>query len=128
MIYALLLFFCIVFFELSGLMDLRKEALAIVTRSRAAMRVMTAADMSDDDKEKFMRRESLGMLRTTGTFTLKFLGIIAVLYAAFLGVVALVPRLEQPLLDSFVSPSMILLLTAATVLYAWLRNAVVKQL
>lgn len=128
MIYGLLLLFCVGFLELFLLLDLRKEAVAIVARSREAVRVMVAKDMSDDNKEAFMRRASLSMLKTTATFTLKFLGILAALYATFLGVVALFPDLEQPLLDSFVSPPIILLLTIATVLYAWLRNAVLKQL
>jgi len=126
MVYVLLLLFCIVFFELFVRLDLRKDAMAIVTRSREAMRVMAAKDMSDDDKEAFMRRSSLAMFRTTGTFTLKFLGILVVLYAIFRGVVALLPDLERPLLDSFVSPLIIVLLTVATLLYAWLRNAVFK--
>ena len=113
MIYALLLLFCIVFLELFLLLDLRKEALAIVVRSREAVRVMVAKDLSDDDKEAFMRRESLAMLKATAMFTLKFLGIFAVLYAIFLGAVAIVPDLERPLLDSFVSPPIIVMLTIA---------------
>jgi hypothetical protein len=128
MIYALLLLFCVVFLELFVLLDLRKEAIAIVARSREAVRIMVAKDMSDDDKEAFMRRASLHMLKATATFTLKLLGMFAALYAIFLGVVALVPDLKRPLLDSLVSPPIILLLTIATVLYTWVRNAVLKQL
>jgi hypothetical protein len=128
MIYALLFPLCVVFLELFLLLDLRKEAIAIVARSREAVRVMVAKDISDDDKEVFMRRASLAMLKATATFTLKFLAIVAVLYAIFLAAVALIPDLEQPLLDSLVSPPIILLLTIATVSYAWVRNAVLKQL
>jgi hypothetical protein len=128
MIYALLFLFCVVFLELFLLLDLRKEAIAIVARSREAVRVMVAKDMSDDEKEAFMRRESLAMLKATAMFALKFLGIFAVLYAIFLGAVAVIPDLERPLLDSFVSPPIIVILTIATVLYAWARNAVLKQL
>ena len=128
MIYGLLFLFCVVFLEFFLLLDLRKGAIAIAARSREAVRVMVAKDMSDDDKEAFVRRASLAMLKATATLTLKLLGIFAVLYAIFLGAVALVPDLERPLLDSFVSPPIILMLTIATVLYAWVRNAVVKQL
>jgi hypothetical protein len=128
MIYALLLLFCIVFLELFLLLRLRREATAIVARSREAARVMVAKDMSDDDKEAFMRRASLAMLKLTVTFTLKFLGIFAVLYAIFLGAVALMPDLERPLLDCFASPPIILMLTIVSGLYAWVRNAVLKQL
>ena len=128
MIYALLLLFCVVFLELFLLLDLRKEAIAIVARSREAVRIMVAKDISDDDKEAFMRRASLVMLKATATFTLKVLGMFAVLYAIFLGAVALIPDLERPLRDSLVSPPVTLTLTIATVLYAWVRNAVLKQL
>jgi hypothetical protein len=128
MIYALLFLFCVVFLELFLLLDLRKEAIAIVARSREAVRVMVAKDMSDDEKEAFMRRESLAMLKATAMFALKFLGIFAVLYAIFLGAVAVIPDLERPLLDSFVSPPIIVMMTIATVLYAWARNAILKQL
>ncbi|MGH8185341.1 MAG: hypothetical protein ACREUC_02160 [Steroidobacteraceae bacterium] len=128
MIYALLFLLCVVFLELFRLLDLRKEAIAIVARSREAARVMVAKDISDDDKEAFMRRASLATLRTTATFTLKLLGIFAVLCAIFLGAVTLIPDLERPLLDSLVSPPIILTLTIATVLYAGVRNAVLKQL
>jgi len=128
MIYALLFLFCVVFLELFLLLDLRQAAIAIVARSREAVRIMVAKDISDDDKEKFMRRASLAMLKATATFTLKLLGIFAVLYAIFLGAVALIPDLERPLRDSLVSPPITLTLTIATVLYAWVRNAVLKQL
>jgi hypothetical protein len=128
MSYALLFLFCVVFLELFLLLDLRKEAVAIVARSREAVRVVVAKGMSDDEKEAFMRRESLAMLKATAMLTLKLLGICAVLYAMFLGTVAVMPDLERPLLDSFVSPPIIVMMTIATVLYAWARNAVLKQL
>lgn len=128
MSYALLLLFCVVFLELFLLLDLRKEAVAIAARSREAMRVVAAKGMSDDEKESFMRRESLAMFKATATLTLKLLGIAAVLYAIFLGAVAVMPDLERPLLDSFVSPRIIAMMTIATVLYAWARNAILKQL
>jgi hypothetical protein len=128
MSYVLPFLFCVVFIELFLFLDLRKEAVAIVARSREAMRVVVAKGMSDDDKEAFMRRESLAMFKATALLTLKLLGMGAVLYAIFLGTVAVMPDLEQSLLDSFVSPSSIALMTIGTVLYAWARNAILKQL
>jgi hypothetical protein len=128
MIYVLLILSCVVFLELFRLLRLRTETTAIVARSRDAMRVMLAKDISDDDKEAFMRRASLAMLKATATFTLKLLGVFAVLYAIFVAAVAVIPDLERPLLDSLVSPRIILILTIAAVWYAWLRNAVLKQL
>lgn len=128
MIYALLILSCVVFLELFRFLRLRKETAAIVARSREAMRVMLAKDISDDDKEAFTRRASLAMLKVTATFTLKLLGMFAVLFAIFVAAIALRPDLERPLLDSLVSPRIILILTIAAVSYAWLRNAVVKQL
>jgi hypothetical protein len=128
MSYALLFLFCVVFLELFLLLDLRKEAVAIVARSREAVRVVVAQGMSDDEKEAFMRRESRAMFKATAMLMLKLLSIFAVLYAIFLATVAVVPDLEQTLLDSFVSPSIIVMMTIATVLYAWARNAILKQL
>jgi hypothetical protein len=128
MIYALLFLLCVVFLELFRLLDLRKETIAILARSREALRITVAKDISDDDKEAFMRRASLAMLGATATFTLKFLGIFAVLYATWLGVVALSPDLERPLLDSLVSLPTVSLLTIATMAYARMRNAVLEQL
>ena len=128
MSYALLLLFCVVFLELFLLLDPRKEVVAIVARSREALRVVAASDMSDDEKEAFMRRGSLAMFKATAMLMLKLLGIFAVLYAIFLGTVAVMPDLERPLLDSLVSLPIVAMMTIATVLYAWTRNAVLKQL
>jgi hypothetical protein len=128
MSYALLFLFCVVFLELFLFLDLRKEAVAIIARSREAARVAVAKGMSDDEKEAFMRRESLAMFKATAMLTLKLLGIVAVLYAIFLGTVAVMPDLERPLLDSFGSPPIIVMMTIATVLYGWARNAILKQL
>ena len=128
MIYALLFLFCVVFLELCLLLDLRKETVAMVARSREAVRVMVTKDMSDDEKEAFMRRTSLATLKATAILALKLFGIFAVLYAVFLGTVAVVPDLAGQLLDSFVSPQIIVMMTITTVLYAWARNAILKQL
>jgi hypothetical protein len=128
MIYALLFLFCVVFLELCLLLDLRKETVAMVARSREAVRVMVAKDMSDDEKEAFMRRTSLATLKATAILALKLFGIFAVLYAVFLGTVAVMPDLARPLLDSFVSPQIVVIMTITTVLYAWARNAILKQL
>ena len=38
------------------------------------------------------------------------------------------PELEGSLLESFVSPPIIVMMTVATVSYAWMRNAILKQL
>src|SRR5262245_48670894 len=119
MSYALLFLFCVVFIELFLLLDLRKDAATIVARSREAARVVGTKGMSDDEKEAFMRRESLAMFKTTAMLTLKLVGIGAVLYAIFRATVALLPALERPLLESFVSPPIVVMMTIATVLYAW---------
>jgi hypothetical protein len=51
-----------------------------------------------------------------------------VLCAMFLGAAALIPDLGRRLLDSLVSPPVILMLTIASLSYAWVRNAVFRQL
>jgi len=75
-----------------------------------------------------MRRESLAMFKATAMLMLKLLAISAALYAIFLGIVAVMPDLERSLLDSFVSPPIIVMMTIATAAYAWTRNAILKQL
>lgn len=128
MSYVFLFFACVVFIELFLFLDLRKQAGTMLNRCREAVRTLAASDLSDDEKEAYVRRTSLVMLKATGTFTLKFLLIAAVLYAGYLAALSAFPALEQALLPSLVSPAAIVTLTIAAACYVWARNAVVRQL
>ena len=128
MIYVSLMLFCVVFFESFVSLRLAADAVAIMARSQEAMRVLTSAELSDDDKEVFVRRASGQIFIATLRFAAKFALIGLALYALFWCTVTVFPDLEQPLLDDFVSPLVIVSLTAATMAYAWIRKRVVPRL
>jgi hypothetical protein len=128
MTYAMLLVLCIVFLELFLFFRLRDDVMTIFRRSREALRVFMAKDLDDSEKETFMRRESVLMLKAAGSFTAKFAIIFGVLYLVYLLAVSAFPDLRDEILDSLVSPAVIVILTVATLCYAWARNAIRKQL
>jgi len=128
MTYAVLFVFCIVFLELFLFLGLRNEVMAIMRRSREALRVLMTTDLDDSEKESFMRRESVLMLKAAGMFTAKFAIIFGVLYLLYLLAVSAFPDLQDEILDNLVSPAVIAILTVATLCYAWARNAIRKQL
>jgi len=128
MIYAAFFPFCIVLFELFGLLNIGRDAMAIITRSQEAMRVLMSAELADDDKEVLMRRGSADIFKATLRFALKFLAIGVVLYLLFLLTITLLPGLKQALLESLYSPVVIAVLTVGTMCYAWARRSIVSRL
>jgi|KBSMisStandDraft_5_1062788.scaffolds.fasta_scaffold934058_2 hypothetical protein len=122
MIYVSLLLFCVVFFELFVSLRIATDAMAIMARSQEAMRVLGSAQLSDDDKEVFVRRASGQIFIATLRFAAKFALIGLALYALFWCTVTVFPNSERPLLKSFVSPVVIISLTVATMAYAWIRK------
>lgn len=128
MIYALLFPFCIAVFELFAWLKIGKDAMAIVTRSQEATRVLMNSELGDDDKEILVRRGSADVFKATLRLALKFVAIGAVLYLLFMLTAALFPDLKQPLLESLYSPVVIAVLTVATLCYAWVRRAIVSRL
>jgi len=113
-----------VLFELFALLKIGRDAMAIVTRSQEAMRVLMYSDLGDDEKEVLMRRGSADIFKATLRFALKFAAIGAVLYLLFMLTVNLLPDLQQALLESLYSPVVIAGLTVATLCYAWVRRAI----
>ena len=128
MIYAVLFPFCIALFELFALLNIGSDAMAIITRSHQAMRVLMSSELGDDDKEVLMRRGSADIFKATLRFALKFLAIGVVLYLLFLLTVTLFPDLKQAMLESLYSPVVIAVLTVGTMCYAWVRRAIVSRL
>jgi hypothetical protein len=128
MIYLVLFPFCIILFELFALLKTSRDATAIITRSREAMRVLMSSELGDDDKEVLMRRGSADIFKATLRFALKFLSIGVVLYLLFLLTVTLFPDLKQAMFESLYSPVVIAILTFGTLCYAWLRKAVLSLL
>lgn len=128
MIYAVLFPFCMALFELFALLKIGRDAMAIITRSQEAMRVLMSSELGDDDKEVLMRRGSADIFKATLRFALKFLAIGVVLYLLFLLTVTLFPDLKQAMLESLYSPVVIAVLTVGTMCYAWVRRAIVSRL
>lgn len=126
MIYAFLLVSCIVFIELFMVLDLRKDASRIIAGSREAMRVIMSPEADDDEKEAFVRRASADMFVATFKFLLKFLIIFLALYALYALVSYIVPAIRGPILESLVSPIVIVGLTLLAMAYVWLRNVILK--
>lgn len=127
MIYVPLLLFCIVLFELFALLRIGKDAMAIIARTQEAMRVLQSPELGDDEKESFMRRGSAETFKATLRFAVKFLFIGLALYALFLLTVTLFPDLKEAMLESLFSPVVIVMLTAATMCYAWARKAILAR-
>ena len=127
MTYALLLILCVVFFELFKLLRIGKDAIALVVRSQEAVRVLQSPTLGDDEKESLTRRASLDIFKATFRFALKFLLIALALYLLFLLSVALFPELKEPMQAALFSPAVIVALTFATLLYAWVRRTMGKH-
>jgi hypothetical protein len=128
MVYGPLLFLSVVLFELFLLLKMGANAKAILTSSQEAMRVLASRDLADEQKETFMRRGSLQILKATLGLAAKFLLACAILFALFELIVTIFPTLRQPLIDSLVSPTVIVILTVAVVAYAWVRKAALRRL
>lgn len=128
MIYGPLLLLSLVLFELFGLLKMGDNIKAIIASSQEALRVLRSTELADEEKEAFMRRGSLEILKATLRLAAKFLLVGAILFALFQLIVAIFPSLKTPLLESFVSPSVIAILTAAIIGYAWARKAALRRL
>ncbi len=126
MIYVFLIISCIVFSELFIFLNLKNEAMELVTRSREAMAVVMSSKLDDDAKETMTRQASIDIFKATFKFVLKFLLIVIVLYAMYWLFITIVPELRVEILESFVSPLVIIGLTVAAMSYVWVRNAVLK--
>jgi hypothetical protein len=127
MIYGPLLFLSFLLFELFLLLKLGENAKAILASSQEAMRVLASRELADDEKEHFMRRGSIEILKATLGLAAKLLLVAGILFALFELFVTIFPGLRQPLLESLVSPTVIGILTAAVVGYAWARKAALRR-
>ena len=126
MIYVFLVVSCIVFVELFIFLDLKTDAAKIVKRSHKSIGVAISSELDDDEKEDFMRKASIQMFMGTFILTIKFLLIAVVLFAMYWLMISFVPDLRDPILNSFVSPIVIIGVTAAAMSYAWVRNVILK--
>ena len=128
MIYLYLFASCIAFIELFILLDLKNEAVGIIARSRQAMGVVKSDDLDYREKEIALRRSCVQMIKVTLMFTTKFLFIVAVLYAMYWLMIVIFPELGESMLNSFVSPTVIVGSIVAAAGYAWVRNVLFRRL
>jgi hypothetical protein len=126
MTYLYLVVSCIVFIELFIALKIKRQAHNLISESRETMGVMMSPEIGDDEKEAFMRRAALKMLIATILFAGKFLLIVLALSTVFWLSVTIFPELQEPIMESFVSPAIIVGLTVLAVAYAWARNVVFK--
>ncbi|MCC7258470.1 MAG: hypothetical protein IT486_08855 [Gammaproteobacteria bacterium] len=119
---------CLLFIELWFLLGLGRDTEGILARSHEAMKMFAAADVDDAAKETYMRRAAAGMLGATLTLAAKFLVIGLVLYALYALVIAAFPDLRAPILGSFTSPFVVIVLTVAAFAYVRVRHAILRRL
>ena len=127
MIYGPLVLLSVVLFELFRLLRMGRNARTIIASSQEAMRVLRSADLADEEKESFMRRGSIEILKATLLLAAKLIFAGAILFALFELIVVILPDLRQPLLASLLSPSVIVILTAVVLGYAWARKAALRR-
>ncbi|MBV1911059.1 MAG: hypothetical protein KUG78_17300 [Kangiellaceae bacterium] len=89
---------------------------------------MKSKEMSDDEKEVFMRKNSLTMLIATLKFAGKFISIFIVLYILLFVLDNLEPELATSVSESFYSVNIMITLTVVTLLYVWIRNVIRRKL
>ena len=128
MLYPLLVLFAIIFFELFMILRISKDAATIVSLSRESIRVLTSSTMGDDERETCIRRSSAEIFKATCGLAMKFFSIGLVLYFLFRMTAIQFPDLRKPMIESFVSPFTIVILTATIAFYALVRKAVLARL
>ena len=128
MIYALLFLMCVVFVELVILMDMREHLKSTMILSKEALAILTSSVIEDDQKEIFMRRRSLEILKTTAIFTAKFFLIFLILYILYVLTVQFSPVSKKAFIDTMLSLRALFTMTVTALFYIWMRNAVCKRL
>ena len=118
--------FCVAFVELFVRLRLLADARAIMRVSRESLAVLTDRGLSDDDKEKLIRRRTVEMFKATFAFIAKFAGLCLMLYLLYLLVSGWSAPLGDELFAHFMSVPSLLALTLVTMGYVWVRNVVGK--
>ncbi len=126
--YLLLLVFSILFVELFILFNIVPDARAVMQLSGESVGVMKSKEMTDDQKEEYMRKNSLKMFVQTLKFSGKFLLIFMVLGIVFFLTELASPPIAESVAAHFVSVIPMVILTVATLVYVWVRNVVRRKL
>lgn len=128
MVYFLLLLVSIVFVELFIAFRILPEAQNVLKLSSESVNVMKSKDMSDNEKEAFMRKNSVTMMLATLKFSGKFIAIFIVLFALIYAVELYSLELASELSESFYSITLMSILTFVTLIYVWIRNVIRRKL
>ncbi len=124
MVYILLLSLSIVFVELFIFLNIISDAQGVLKLSAESVNVMKSKTMTDDEKEAFMRKNSATMFIATMKFLAKFVLIFAILFGLIYIIEISSKLLAEQVMQSFVSVYMMIALTAATLIYVWIRNVI----
>lgn len=128
MVYFLLLVISIIFVELFIALKILPDAQNVLKLSSESVKVMQSRQMTDDEKEAFMRKNSVTMMKATLIFSAKFISIFVVLFAFIYGVELYSVDLATQLSESFYSLTLMSLLTLVTLIYVWIRNVIRRKL
>ena len=126
--YIVLMLMSIIFVELFLFLKIIADAQSVLSLSSESVKVMQSKKMSDREKEKFMRTNSVTMLTTTFKFIGKFILIFAVLFGIVWSVAQYEPELAAQIESDFYSIYIIIGLTVATLAYVWIRNVIRRKL
>jgi hypothetical protein len=128
MVYFLLLVISTIFVELFIALKILPDAQSVLKLSSESVKVMQSKQMTDDEKEAFMRKNSVTMMKATLIFSAKFISIFVVLFAFIYGVELYSVDLATQLSESFYSLTLMSLLTLVTLVYVWIRNVIRRKL
>jgi hypothetical protein len=120
--YALSGVFSIALFEMFMLLRMSQDIGQIVTRSRDAMNAITSPTTSDEEKELLARTGACGIFGATALLTAKLISCGVLLYFLFELVTFRSPAFRARMLESFVSPVNVAILTVSVVCYAKIRK------
>ena len=126
--YIVLMLMSIIFVELFLFLKIIADAQSVLSLSSESVKVMQSKKMSDREKEKFMRTNSVTMLTTTFKFIGKFILIFAVLFGIVWTVAQYESELAAQIESDFYSIYIIIGLTVATLAYVWIRNVIRRKL
>lgn len=122
MVYLILILLSISFVELFVFLRIIKDSLGILKLSSESISVLKSKAMSDDDKELYMRKNSVRMFIATLMFFGKLLLIFFILFGFVYLVKMFSVSLAEEVVQSFFSVGILISLTAATLFYVWVRS------
>jgi len=128
MMYSVLLASSIIFVELFIAFKILKDAQAVMSLSLQSINTMKSSDMTDRQKEEFMRKNSLVMLVATLKFIAKFFAIFGIIYLLIMIFFNYFPHFKESIMDGFTSLVPMLILTLVTMVYVWGRNVICSKL